>query len=87
MMMQSKPSITTFPKKLFKSPNDFSLFIEKLAVQKKSTCSSVLIEFCEMNDVDYDKVAGLVNRQLKEKLAIEFAEMGMLKPQPSLYEV
>jgi GMP synthase PP-ATPase subunit len=72
---------------MFKSPNDFSLFIEKQAIKTKSNCSTVLIEYCENNDVDYDKVATLVNRQLKDKLAIEFAEMGMLRAQPSLEDM
>jgi len=86
-MKQSKPSTIIFPKRLFKTPNDFSLFIETRAASEKATCSSVLIEYCEQNDVDYDKVALLVNRQLKEKLAVEFAEAGMMRPRPSLEDV
>lgn len=42
--------------------------------------------YCEMLDVDPESVAPLVNRQLKDKLAVEFADMGLLKKQPTLYD-
>lgn len=81
------PTTTSTKRKLFKTPNEFSLFVEKSAVKERLPCSTIIIKFCEENDVEYEKVALLVNRQLKEKLAIEFADMGMMKPQPSLEDI
>jgi len=78
---------STSKKRRFKTPNEFSFFIEKQAISTRNSCYSVLIEFCENNDIDYDKIANLVNQQLRSKLAIEFAEMGMMKPQVSLEEL
>jgi GMP synthase PP-ATPase subunit len=44
------------------------------------------MQYCEEYDLEPEVVAPLVNRQLKDKLAVEFADMGLLKKQPSLYD-
>jgi hypothetical protein len=74
------------PPKLFKDANEFSLFIETQAVEEDMSCYSVLLNYCDENDIDPDAISKYVNNQLKEKLAVEFAEMGLLKKAPSIYE-
>lgn len=78
--------ITSSPKRLWRSANEFSMFIESKAVEEGTGCYSALLNYCEEMDLEPDAVASLVNKQLKDKLAIEFAEMGLLKKQSSLYD-
>ncbi len=77
---------TTLPRKIFKSSNDFSLHIEKTAVDKGASYLSTLLEFCDEHDLEPEAVGALVNKSLKDKLAIEYAAMGMLKKQPSIFD-
>jgi GMP synthase PP-ATPase subunit len=57
-----------------------------MAVKEEISCYDAIIAYCENADVEPEAVAPLVNKQLKEKLAIEFADMGLLKKQPSLLD-
>ena len=77
----------TLSKKVFQTSNDFSLYIEQKALEDGTSCYHALLNFCEEQEIDPEDVAKSVNKQLKEKLAVEFAELGLLKSSPSLYEV
>lgn len=77
---------TLSQKKLWRNANEFSLFIEKKAVDDETSCYSALLNYCDEADVEPETVAALVNKQLKDKLEVEFGEMGLLKKQPSLYD-
>ena len=74
-------------KTLYKNANEFSQYIEQTAVDEGSTCVQSLIDYCEENELEFDEIAKIVSKPLKEKLQLEFAEMGMLRASPSLYEV
>lgn len=76
-----------FTPKLFNSPNEFSYFIEQEAIKRKDDCYSVIIEYCEINDVEYDKISVMINDQLKTKLAVEFSDIGLMKPINQLFGV
>lgn len=82
----SEASTTSSAKRLWRNPNEFSYYIEGLAVEQGVGCYEAIMMYCEMLDVDPESVAPLVNRQLKDKLAVEFADMGLLKKQPTLYD-
>lgn len=73
-------------KKIFKTANDFSYFIEQKAIENREECFTILLEFCENNDVEYEKIGDMVNTQLREKLRLEFADMGMLSKPSSLFD-
>lgn len=79
-------STTTSPRKLFKNPNEFSLWVEQQSVETGTNCYTILIDFCEENDIDPEEIANLVNRQLKEKLYQEFVDLGVLRKKASLYD-
>jgi len=86
MMTPLTESTAIQPKpKVFKTANEFSYFIEQEAIRRREECYSVILDYCEKNDVEYEKLVPMVNTQLKEKLAIEFSEMGMLPKQSSLF--
>lgn len=73
------------PKRIFETANEFSFYIEKYAADNEITCLNALIFFCEENGVDYEDTALMINKQLKDKLAVNFSDLGFLKATPSLY--
>ena len=70
--------------KLFKTANEFSMFIEQRAIDEDIPCLQALIEYCDEEGVDYEDVARNVSKQLKEKLALNFADIGLMKRNASL---
>lgn len=87
MDAQFASQTTTLPRKIFKSSNEFSLHIEKTATEKSATYLATLLEFCDEHDLEPESVGSLVNKSLKDKLEIEYASMGMLKKQPSIFDI
>lgn len=65
--------------KEFASANDFSIFIEDKAVREGESLIDTIIAYCDDKDIDVDVTAKLVTKSLKEKLAIEFEELNMLR--------
>jgi hypothetical protein len=57
-----------------------------MAIDEGISCYNALLNYCHDNDIDPEDIAKNVNKNLKEKLAVEFAEMGLLKKSPSLYD-
>ena len=74
------------PKRLFQTANEFSMYIEKLAVEEGIPCYNALLNYCEEQDLDPEEVAKSVSKQLKDKLEVEFADLGLLKKTPSLFD-
>lgn len=69
---------------LFDNQSDFSQFIELTAVKQGRTCTSVIIEYCDLRDIEADDIAKLVSRSLKEKLIVEMQAEGLIKKSASL---
>ena len=63
---------------IFRTATDFSQFVEMTAIREGKSCTSVILEYCEEKDLDPEDIAKLVSRPLKEKLAIEMQEEGLL---------
>lgn len=86
MLAQSETLNTLSPRQMFQNSNDFSLYIETMAICEGISCYNALLNYCHDNDIDPEDIAKNVNKQLKDKLAVEFADMGLLKKSPSLYD-
>jgi hypothetical protein len=71
-------------RKLFKNPNEFSLFIEQTAVDEGISCYQALMDYCDEEDIEFEDIAKSVNKQLKDKLAMEFSELGLLRKNATL---
>lgn len=82
----SEDVVTGGGKKIFANALDFSMFIETTAIEEGISCVQALVDFCDDSDIDPDAIAKHVSKQLKEKLAVEYANMGLLKKSPSLYD-
>lgn len=64
---------------LFKSANEFSQYIQRIAYESGNTLTYTLLEYCEERDIDPEDIAKLVSKPLKELLAMELQESGLLK--------
>ena len=69
---------------MFETANEFSLYIETVAMNKNIGAVDAILEFCEENYIEPDEVAKLINRSLKDKLELNFVEMNYLPKQASL---
>lgn len=70
--------------KRFRSPTEFSLYIEERVVREKISYMDAIIDYCTNNDVDIDNIGGLITPTLKEKIQVEAEDSNMLKPRGKL---
>ena len=60
------------------TPNAFSMHIEKLALEKRLTRWDTILEYCATNFIDVVEIVPIINKSLKEKIAIELQAEGKL---------
>lgn len=70
--------------KRFRSPNEFSLYIEERVAKERIGYMDAIIDYCNNNEVDVDSIGNLVNSSLREKVKLEAEEANMLKPKGRL---
>lgn len=70
---------------MFKSPNEFSIHIEKIANEKRMTHVDAILNYCEENLLEPADVAGLINKSLKDKIEMDFRDANMLPKQATLF--
>lgn len=58
--------------------NEFSLFIEKQAVEKKMSYMDTILEYCSENFIDPTEVVPNINKSLKDKIELELQSEGKL---------
>lgn len=63
---------------LFKSATDFSHFVEVTAVNNSLTRTQVILDYCEAREIDYLQIANLLSPTLREKIAFEMQEAGLM---------
>ena len=70
--------------KKFRSPTEFSLYIEERVLREKIGYMDAIIDYCTINDVEIDNIGALVTKGLKEKVQIEAEDSNMMKPKGKL---
>ena len=81
---QSQQQPTTSESKMFRSSNEFSLYIEEKVRNKKQPYMDAVLEYCKENYLEPDDIANLINKSLKDKIEMEFREMNYLPKQAQL---
>lgn len=71
-------SATTDDKILFRSANEFSMFIINTANKNSETLTTTILDYCDDRDIDPEDVAKLISKNLKERLAVEMSEAGLM---------
>lgn len=70
--------------KMFKSSNEFSLYIEKTAKEKRMTHMDAVLQYCKDNFLEPEDVVSLINKSLKDKIEMDFRDANMLPKQATL---
>lgn len=65
--------------KRFRSPNEFSLYIEEKVQLEKIGYMDAIIQYCNEIDIDVEAIAKLINQPLKDKIQVEAEEQNYLK--------
>jgi len=69
---------------MFKTSNEFSLYIEQVVNEKRITHMDAILEYCKENYLEPQDIAKLVNKSLKEKVALNMQELKYLPKKAQL---
>jgi len=72
---------------MFKTANEFSLYIEQLVREKRLSYMDAVLDYCKENFLEPDDVAKLINKSLKEKIALDMQELNYLPKTAKLDDV
>ena len=70
--------------KKFRSPNEFSLYIEERVAKEKLGYMDAVIQYCGEVDIDVESISKLINQSLKDKIQIEAEEGNYFKKRGKL---
>lgn len=70
--------------KRFRSPNEFSIFIDEVRLKHELSYMDAVINYCNEKDIDIDSIGPLINQKLREKIQIEAEQENMIKPRGHL---
>lgn len=70
--------------RLFRSVNEFSLYIEMLVLEHKISHMDAVLKYCIDNMIEPEEIASKINKSLKEKIAINMRELNYLPKLASL---
>lgn len=70
--------------KKFRSPNEFSLYIEEKVIKEKIGYMDAVISYCGEVDIDIESISKLVNQSLRDKIRTEAEEQNFLKKRGKL---
>ena len=69
--------------KQFQSAADFSVYIEKRAIEGKQSLMDTIIDHCQKNQIDLEAVPKLITRSLKEKIRGEAEDRKLMERKAS----
>ena len=70
--------------KKFRSPNEFSLYIEGNVAAQEISYMEAIIQYCEEVDIDVESISKLINQSLKDKVQIEAEDGNYFKKRGKL---
>ena len=70
--------------KKFRSPNEFSLYIEGKVAAQEINYMEAIIQYCEEVDIDVESISKLINQSLKDKVQIEAEDGNYFKKRGKL---
>jgi hypothetical protein len=70
--------------KKFRSPNEFSLYIEERVAQEKMGYMDAVISYCTEVDIEVESISKLINQSLKDKIRVEAEDANFIKKQARL---
>ena len=79
MAETQKPTDTFLITKEFRTPAEFSKYIENNSFRTEQSCMDVLLDYCLKNEIEADSVNKIINSSLKQKLEAEAQDLNLLK--------
>ena len=70
--------------KRFRSPNEFSIYIDELVNKFKVSYMDAVIKYCQEKEIDIESIGPLINKKLKDKIQLEAEQQHMMKPRGQL---
>lgn len=70
--------------KRFRSPNEFSIFIDEMVNKTKVTYMDAVINYCNEMEIDIESIGPLINQKLRDKIQMEAEQANMIKPRGHL---
>jgi len=70
--------------KRFRSPNEFSLYIDEIVANFNTSYMDAVIGYCHEKDIEIDSIGSLINQKLREKIQMEAEQANMIKPRGHL---
>jgi hypothetical protein len=70
--------------KKFRSPNEFSLYIEERVVKDSFGYMDAIIQYCGYVDIVVESISKLINQSLKDKVQLEAEEGNYFKKRGKL---
>lgn len=70
--------------KIFRSSNEFSLYIEETVRVKRQPYMDAVLDYCKENYLEPQEIVKLLNKSLKDKIEMEFREQNYLPKQAQL---
>lgn len=70
--------------KRFRSPNEFSIYIDETVSKLKISYMDAVIYYCNEMDIEIDSIGPLINQKLREKIQMEAEQANMIKPRGHL---
>lgn len=69
---------------MFATPNEFSMHIDSIVNDEHVSITTAILQYCEDNFLEPSEITKLVSGPLKEKLAVEMRQAGMLPEESSI---
>lgn len=66
-------------KQKFKTANEFSIHIEKIAKEYKLPVLDVLVDYCQKNDIEVESISSMISTSLKDKLQAEAVNLHLIR--------
>jgi len=79
MAEKQKPTDTFLITKEFRSPAEFSKYIEQESYITGQPCMDILVEYCLRNEIEAESVNKIINNSLRSKLEAEAQDLNLLK--------
>lgn len=70
--------------KRFRSPNEFSIYIDEMVSKLNINYMDAVINYCNEKDIEIDSIGPLINQKLREKIQMEAENANMIKPRGHL---
>ena len=76
--------VTSILPNMFENAKQFSLYIEKVVLEKNITHMDAVLEYCKDNFIDPQDVSKLINKSLRDKIRVNATELNYFPKQATL---